>query len=84
MSPRLKKGDNDEVFQKRWNSCYFETRIVNLFLYMLDLESQLFEKGMFLSACDLVENFYTRCKRHDDDSHDVNLCVKLFLALCCL
>jgi len=55
---------------------------------MLDLESQLFEKIMFLLASDLVDHLYTRCKRHDDDSHDVNLCcqvvscIMLFLTTC--
>ena len=53
---------------------------------MLDLESQLFEKVCFLLACDLFDHFYTRCKSHDDDSHDVNLRRQVFFffffALC--
>jgi len=32
---------------------------------------------MFYSACVLIEHLYTICKRHDDDSNDLNLCFQV-------
>ena len=49
LSPILQKGDNDEVFSQEVEFFLLWKRIVKFFLYMLDLESQLFEKVCFVS-----------------------------------